>query len=68
MIRGDRPAQSGVEIEITPEMIEAGVAALEALESDVSRRTLVEEVFLAMAAASQDSARKYGRTALGDNS
>ena len=36
------------EIEITPEMMEAGEAVLAELEGEVSRSTLAKEVFWAM--------------------
>ena len=36
------------EIEITPEMVEAGEVALAELEGEVSRSTLAKEVFWAM--------------------
>lgn len=57
MIRGDRPVHETEEIEITPEMIEAGVRAyMESRWEDdviVGAERTVREVFLAMQGAAR---------------
>lgn len=58
MLQGNRQAGTAPEIEVTPEMVEAGVYVLEQREDEVSRRVLAREVYLAMAlaVASRDAA------------
>jgi hypothetical protein len=44
----DRPANQEAEIEITPEMIEAGVERFNDLKDDAGSAYAVREIFLAM--------------------
>lgn len=48
MIRGDRPAQKEQKIEITPQMIEAGVLAAREHSLGEDLVSLVRKVYLAM--------------------
>lgn len=53
MIPRDRPTQAQAKVEITPEMIEAGVATFYDWDSRVEEPSgLVRQIFQAMAAAS----------------